>query len=114
MGRFDGAFEAREMAIDSITEGISKAGMETLLENMQAKLLVGVQDQLSQTGEIVDAIKAGWQGKSRDAFLNSFDASINSIVNDLSAEYTNLVARMRELAANYYDQDSNMMNIIEK
>lgn len=112
MGRFDGAYESRDMSLDTMTEGISKAGMENLLEMMQVKLLSGVRDELSKTEGIVSALKAGWQGKSRDVFLEKLDKSVSGIATDLANEYYDLMKRMRELAENYYKQDQRMMDML--
>ena len=83
MSYFSGAYESRDMAIDEITEGMSIKGVETLMELINSKLLVGVEEKLTDTEAIANAIKAGWQGKSRDIFLEKLDQNINYVLKDL-------------------------------
>ena len=108
---FGKAYGASEMGLSTMTEGISKEGIRELVEVMQAELLKGVVEKLKATEGIQTAITSGWQGKSRDAFLDKMTKAISSIINDLNAEYTDLLKRLAELVESYYAQDEKMMDI---
>ena len=110
MGLFSAARGATDMTIDTMTEGVSKDGVETLVETMKAELLVSISEKLKATDAISTAIKAGWQGKSRDDFLDSFSKAINAVRRDLAAEYTDVLKRLAELIENYFKQDQEMMD----
>lgn len=111
---FGGAYHSTDMTLDTMTEGISKQGIDNLVEVMQTKLLTGVSEKLKETEGITTALKAGWQGKSRDAFIENMSKAIDGIISDLQAEYMDLMKRMSELVQSYYDQDAKMMEMLEK
>ena len=95
-----------------ITEGISSQGMANYLDKLQVDLLQKVSETLDDTADLEAAINKGWQGRSRDIFLERFNAAIKSTEEDLHAEYADLVNKMSELSQNYYEQDAKMMDII--
>lgn len=107
---FGKAYGATDMSLDTMTEGISKEGIRGLVEVMEAQLLKGVSEELKNTENVQTAIKAGWQGKSRDAFLDNMTEAVNGIISDLSAEYTDVLKRLAELVESYYAQDKKMMD----
>ena len=109
---FDNAFENRDLALDGMSEGVSKKGMEAYMEKLQIELLKGVSEKLEDTDGISAAIIQGWQGEARDAFLTKFSKAIQQVEQDLMAEYTDLLYRLSELAENYYEQDKKMMDLI--
>jgi len=111
MGLFDSAYEARDMSLDTMTEGISVHGMREFTDLLKAKLLTGVSEKLEATSGINDALKAGWQGHSRDVFIEKLTGAINAVKNDLSVEYSDLMNRLGELMDNYYEQDKKMMDM---
>lgn len=112
MGLFDSAYESREMTLDTMSEGVSKAGMEELVDLLQAQLLIGVSEKLEETEAINNALKANWQGKSRDVFIENMTKSIRMIKADLAAEFGDLMNKLAELAQSYYDQDKKMMDML--
>lgn len=109
---FKGAYGANDMSLDTMTEGISKEGISNLVEVMHTQLLKGVASKLKATEGIETALKAGWQGKSRDAFLDKMTKAISSVIKDLNAEYTDVLKRLSELVDSYYEQDEKMMDMI--
>ena len=109
---FNGAYGARDMALNTMTEGISVEGMRNFHDTLKAKLLTGVSEKLEETGEIETALKEGWQGQSRDVFLEQFSNGIKSVKNDLSSEYNDLMRKLGELMDSYFDQDKKMMDLI--
>lgn len=111
---FGGAYQSTDMTLDTMTEGISKDGIENLVEVMHTELLKGVSDKLKDTEGITTALKAGWQGKSRDEFIEGMSNAIDRIIMDLTAEYNDLLKRLAELVQSYYEQDAKMMEMLEK
>lgn len=111
---FGSAHRATDMALDTMTEGISKQGIENLVDVMQAELLKGVSEKLKETEEIQTALKAGWQGYSRDVFIENMSTAIDAIIEDLTSEYYDIMQRLAELVQSYYEQDAKMMQMLEK
>lgn len=111
MGLFDSAKEARDMDFgDDVSQGISKEGMQQYMENLQADLLTKVNEKLEETDGISQAIARGWQGQSRDKFLDQFEKGIRAVQSDLQSEYSDLMMRLSELTSNYYSQDAKMVD----
>ena len=95
--------------IADMTQGVSKAGMQTYIDSLKISLLDEVKNKLEDVSAIQTAVDAGWQGKSRDKFFEMFEKSINEIENDLKDEFNDLNGRLNELANNYYSQDDNLL-----
>ena len=111
MGLFDTARESRDMDFgDDVSQGISKQGMEEYIQNLQTDLLTKVNEKLEDTDAMAQAIARGWQGQSRDNFLDQFEKGIRTVQSDLKSEYSDLMMRLSELTRNYYEQDAKMVN----
>lgn len=111
MGLFDSARESRDMDFgDDVSQGISKQGMEEYIQNLRTDLLTKVNEKLEDTDAMAQAIARGWQGQSRDNFLNQFEKGIRTVQSDLRSEYTDLLMRLSELTSNYYEQDAKMVD----
>ena len=103
---------ANNVGIDDLTIGISAAGMEEYKKNLKAYLLTQSVDKINDTSTLEAAINNGWQGASRDVFMEKFNQMRESIVNDLSKEFDDLSARLEELEEDYFAQDNKMIDII--
>ena len=112
MNYFDGAYENRELGLDSMTEGISIEGMQQLLDDLRVNVLESVSTQLEQTEEIVSALNKGWQGAARDAFVLNFSKSIEEVKDGLNAEYRDLLRKFGELSDNYFNEDNRMVDLV--
>lgn len=112
MGYLDGARESRDMSLDVMTEGISVQGMRDFTDFINAKLLKGVSSKLEETKGIVTALNSGWQGESRDVFINNFEKGIKQVQKDLNTEYKDLMKRLGELMDDYFNQDKKMINML--
>ena len=111
MSLFDRAYENRDMDFDAdVSQGISKQGMMDYCESLRVELLKGAIKKLEETDGIQGAIIKGWQGESRDKFLDNFERAIKATAQELFAEYADLIKRLSELAQDYYSQDSKMLN----
>lgn len=104
--------ENRDMSFDEVSEGFSKQGLEGYVDYLKLKVVDVVTNELRTVNDINSAIDKGWQGKSRDLFLQKFDKLIEQTCEEIEAEFGNLVSRMSELAQNYYEQDAKMLEDI--
>lgn len=100
------------MGISEMTEGISTNGMEEYLENLKAHLLTETTKIINDTSALESAINSGWQGQSRDKFIEKFNEARMAISMDLKKEFKDLQNRLAELEMNYFAQDSKMIDII--
>lgn len=100
------------MDIGDMTEGISAKGMEEYIESLKAYLLVETTKIINDTSALESAINAGWQGQSRDKFIEKFNEARSAISDDLKKEFKDLNNRLAELQINYFAQDSKMIDII--
>ena len=103
---------AQAMSFDGVTEGIDRDAMKTYLENLKVELLDTVSEQINAVSDVIETINSGWQGEARDKFLRQFASQRSAIIDDLSKEYKDLMARFNELQEFYYKQDEEMMDII--
>ena len=102
--------KGENLGIDSLTIGVSRAGMEEYRESLKMHLLEETKTKLEDVAEIQTAIDNGWQGQARDQFLVDFDQQIGKIIEDLQKEYDDLDHRLIELSENYLNQDMNMLS----
>ena len=111
MNYFEGAYENRGLDLSNMTEGISVEGMQKLLNDLRVQVLQNVSTKLEDTKGITDALNAGWQGAARDAYILNFSKSIDFVKNELEAEYHDLVRKFGELSDNYFNADSQMVDL---
>lgn len=97
------------LGIDSLTIGVSHAGMDAYRDALKLEILQTTKELIDDFSDVETSINNCWQGVSRDRFLNVFQQTREQIKNDLDAEYNDLDARLSELEYAYYQQDSNMM-----
>lgn len=100
---------AENVDIGSMTMGVSASGMSGYRDQLKLSILVETKEKLQDVTGIQSSIDAGWQGESRDRFLEDFGVQIETIMDDLEAEYFDLEARLDELEDNYFKQDENMV-----
>lgn len=97
------------LGIDSLTIGVSHAGMEAYRDALRVELLQTTRDLINDFSEVESSINSCWQGQARDKFLDIFRQTREQIANDLEAEYNDLNSRIQELEYAYFKQDSNMI-----
>lgn len=97
------------LGIDSLTIGVSHAGMDAYRDALRMEILQTTRDLIDDVADVETSINNCWQGVSRDRFLEAFQQTREQIKNDLDAEYNDLDARLSELEYAYYQQDSNMI-----
>jgi uncharacterized protein YukE len=100
------------MDISEMTEGVSEKGMEDYIDSLKAYLLTETTKIINDTSALEAAINSGWQGQSRDKFIEKFNEARMAISMDLKREFNDLNNRLAELLANYFAQDSKMIDII--
>lgn len=106
---FQNSYEDRSQELTTMTEGISAVGMQNLHDSIKARLYEGVIQKLEETEEIQSALNKGWQGESRDKFLNEFSRGIDMVKSDLHKEYIDLAHKLGELTEYYYETDKEMI-----
>lgn len=108
---FSGTTEQKSLGINDLDIGISSEGMSTYKENLKTHLLDNTISELNTSyTEIMKVINLGWQGVARDRFDQKFNDTCKQIGEDLSAEYTDLCARLDEIQAYYYEQDLKLID----
>lgn len=98
------------LGIDNLDIGFSASGLEEYKATLEADLIAKTEQILNNQTAVIEAINAGWQGKSRDVFLGQFSDTVTHIIEDLNYEYEDLLERFKEIQNNYYEQDENLMN----
>ncbi len=97
------------LGIGNLDVGLSIAGIDEYLNSMKVNLLASTEELLDNVASVEQAINAGWQGMSKDKFLEDFMVARSTIKNDLALEYEDVVARFQELKNNFMYQDQIMM-----
>lgn len=100
------------IGIEDLDIGISKRGMDEYKKSLKTIVLKNTGDKLDDADQLIEAIKAMWQGESCEAFLKDFKTARNNMKKDLEAEYEDLEARLNELEGNYFEQDRRLYDSI--
>ena len=101
---------SKELGIEGLNIGYSEQGLKDYRRILEDNLIRETGKVLMNVNEIESAINAGWQGKSRDVFMEQLGRTIKNIINDLNDEYDDLNARFKEIENNYITQDEELMN----
>ena len=106
-------YESRDMDFYDVTSGISGKDYVGFIEYLRVDVLEKIKQELDNTTAINNSINAGWQGESRDRFLQKFDNTIAATKSELNIEFKTLVGKLNELAQSYYKQDSKMIDVVD-
>lgn len=101
---------SNSLGIENLDIGFSESGFNEYKKTLEADLIAKTEEILKNQTAVIEAINAGWQGKSRDIFVEQFQNTVNRIIDDLNYEYQDLEERFKEIQNNYYEQDNNLMN----
>lgn len=101
---------SNNLGIGDLEIGISQKGMEEYITNLKLELLQTSKDKINAFDEVEQAINNGWQGKSRDIFLEKFKIAREKICEDLEKEYQDLENRLTDLQSAYFEADQNLMS----
>lgn len=106
-----GAGGSSTVGIGDVTIGFSASGLTAYLNDVKLELLDSVEETLTGTNKttLFNTISAGWVGVSRDKFLKQFDDMVQVAIEDIKAEYEDLMTRFNEIQSNYFEQDSKMI-----
>lgn len=100
---------ADNLGIGDVSIGVSVGGMAQYKQDIQAHLLTETRAQLEEMSELEAALAKGWQGVSHDRFLASFKATTQDLATEMELEYNDLMSRLEELEAYYFNQDENLV-----
>ena len=103
------SYTDRGLGINDLSIGVSTSGLQAYLDELRASLLTEVESKIDDYTTVKSALDKGWQGVSRDNFETNFQEMREKVKEDLRLEYSNLHARIEELAYNYVQQDKNMI-----
>ena len=101
---------AGSLDIGSFSTGVSADGMNDYMESLKTKYITETRDLLDDVEEINNAINQGWQGVSKDNFMEQFEKAREVVKEDLDKEYQNFQNRLDELSAQYFETDQNLLN----
>ncbi len=100
----------RSLDIGNLDIGFSEEGLKEYRSKLNDVLIIQTEEVLKNVSDIETAINDGWQGRSRDVFMEQFGNTIEEIIKDLKLEYEDLDNRFTEIQDNYYKQDEELMN----
>lgn len=101
---------SNNLGIGDLDIGVSQQGMEQYISELRFELLQTSKEKINSVDTIVNAINNGWQGRSRDIFLEKFSTAREEICADLDKEYQDLENRLTDLQSAYYAADINLMS----
>ena len=101
---------ATETDLSDLTIGVDNGGFFNFITNVVNDTTNNLHKELEKTEGIIEAVNKGWQGVSRDIFLEQLDSSIEKIKNDISREHDQLQAILLEVMDSYYSIDSNLLS----
>lgn len=100
----------QNLGIGQLNIGFSSEGFEEYKSKLQVELIQNTSEKLKDTNTVIQTLNSGWQGKSRDVFVEQLQRTVTNIINDLEREYDDLCARFAEIENNYYEQDNHLMD----
>lgn len=99
-----------KIGIEDLDIAISETGIEDYMYQLKIEILDDMGTALeAERDAIIEKVSAGWIGKSEVAFEEQLKEEIEAIEEDLKEEYKDLIARLKDLANFYYNQDEKMM-----
>lgn len=102
-------YNDKGLGIGTLTHGVDTAGLQNYIGELKTSLLDNVADRINDVDAMNQAFDKGWQGLSRDRFDAQFEKQRQAVIEDLQAEYNDVIARLEELANDYINQDKNMI-----
>jgi uncharacterized protein YukE len=99
------------MSMGTMTVGVSASGMENYREELKSVVLIDTSTLIDDVSGIESALNAGWQGASKDAFLQKFAQHREALKGELAAEYQDLENRLEELQSFFFNQDQKMIDM---
>ena len=101
---------SKDMDFNGVTEGFSKEGYGYYISYLKLNIVDTICDMLDKTDGIINALNKGWQGNSRDKFIEKFNKTKNKTEDEIIAEFKSLKSKLSILAYNYYEQDAKMLS----
>ena len=98
------------LGIEDLTIGVSRAGMEQYREDVKLEMFDStIQAMRAHFTDIERALAQGWQGVSKDRFVEGMRKTIEQICEDLEEEKIDLDNRLKELEDDYFKEDNGLI-----
>lgn len=89
--------------------GVSKQGVEKLLEEIKSELIVKVATGCRNIDEIKKACEENWHGTSCENFLANLDKDTEKVEESLNVLYNALSTEVNAAASAIFDFDQNLI-----
>lgn len=97
------------MNYNSAEYGVSKQGVETLLEEIKSELIVKVATGCRDIDEIKRACEENWHGTSCENFLTNLNKDTEKLEESLNSLYGALSQEVNAVASAIFDFDQNLI-----
>lgn len=101
--------QGNDMTLDSMTIGVSQAGVQQYLEELKVECFDTAKKDLQEVAAIQSALDKNWQGHAKDVFIGQFNESIETVTNALNTEYNTLTAQINNVMSDYFSVDNSLM-----
>lgn len=95
--------------IGDLAYGTKTAGVETLLKEIQHKLIDTVSGNASDITNIKNACDENWAGTSKERFLTNLEKDVKLLQDSLNQMYHALEAEINAASAAIMDFDQNLI-----
>ena len=90
--------------------GVSKQGVENLLEAIRGELITKVAEQCTDIKEIETSCRENWHGTSCDRFLENLKKDTEVLKESLNTLYVALANEVNAASRAILDFDQNLIN----
>ena len=99
------------LGIGDLTHGVSAAGAQTYVDNLNMEAIEGAIKVLQDTKNVKTALEAGWQGQAEANFEKNLDSAVTTIINTLEIIKTNVESLVSELVEDLAEQDGELVQV---
>lgn len=101
------------LGIQDLTEGISVSGAKKYYEDLHTECIKETIEKLNETGDIKNALRAGWQGVACENFIKSLDAIVKVTQNNIAMMDSVLESEINLITKAWLNQDREMVDEAE-
>lgn len=99
---------SENLGMSDLSIGVNKNGMENYIHMLLDSLFVQTKKNIQDVSDVITAINSGWQGVSRDNFINDLNGTISEMVSNLDLQKNNLETQLTTLMYNYLNLDADL------
>lgn len=98
-----------QLGIGDVSIGYSKEGVNAFVTELNSKAITQTAELLSDTTNLLNAFRAGWQGQSEIAFEKNLNNAIKVTADGLNELRTTMEAEFDNIGSAFNDFDNKLL-----